>query len=75
MGLKLTWVCLLILSLSVCVTEAQGETKDFNVKNYGAIADGATDNSKVILFFLFVFCVMMGSIKTDLNLKCYVSKI
>ena len=56
MGLKLTWVCLLILSLSVCVTEAQGETKDFNVKNYGAIADGATDNSKVILFFICFLC-------------------
>lgn len=100
MGLKLTfgWVCLLILSLSVCITEAQGQTKDFNVKNYGAIADGATDNSKVIHFFylsftrsekslnnsysfldfftLFLcFFVIMGSIKTYLNLKCYVSKI
>nr|XP_023925812.1 exopolygalacturonase-like [Quercus suber] len=51
MGLKLTfgWVCLLILSLSVCITEAQGQTKDFNVKNYGAIADGSTDNSKAFL--------------------------
>ena len=58
MGLKLTfgWVCLLILSLWVCITEAQGETKDFNVKNYGAIADGATDNSKVILFFICFLC-------------------
>lgn len=57
MGLKLTfgWVCLLVLSLSVCITEAQGQTKDFNVKNYGAIADGKTDNSKVILFFYLSF--------------------
>jgi hypothetical protein len=45
MGLKFTfcWVCLL-LCLLVWVTEAQ----IFNVKDYGAIADGATDNSEVI---------------------------
>ncbi|GMY25568.1 exopolygalacturonase-like [Fagus crenata] len=46
MGLKFTfcWVCLL-LCLLVLITEAQ----IFNVKDYGAIADGATDNSEAFL--------------------------
>ena len=52
MGLKFTfcWVCLL-LCLLVWVTEAQ----IFNVKDYGAIADGATDNSEVIHMTLIGF--------------------
>jgi hypothetical protein len=46
MGSKLVfgWACLLI-SLMVLVTEVRGQVKIFNVMNYSAIADGATDNT------------------------------
>jgi hypothetical protein len=49
MSLKFSfgWVCLL-LSLLVWVNEAKGQAKIFDVKKYGAIADGVTDNSEVI---------------------------
>ncbi|GMY33501.1 exopolygalacturonase-like [Fagus crenata] len=47
MSLKFSfgWVCLL-LSLLVWVNEAKGQAKIFDVKKYGAIADGVTDNSE-----------------------------
>ncbi|XP_059441901.1 exopolygalacturonase-like [Corylus avellana] len=47
MGSKLAfgWACLLTC-LMVLVTEVRGQVKFFNVMNYGAVADGATDNSE-----------------------------
>jgi hypothetical protein len=49
MGSKLAfgWACLLT-SLMVLVTGVRGQIKFFNVMNYGAVADGATENSEVI---------------------------
>ncbi|XP_059442085.1 exopolygalacturonase-like [Corylus avellana] len=42
------WACLLT-SLMVLVTGVRGQFKFFNVMNYGAVADGATDNSQAFL--------------------------
>jgi hypothetical protein len=45
--------CLLLL---VCIAESQPDvTKFFNVKNYGAIADGKTDNSAVCNNYFYSF--------------------
>ncbi|KAF5460093.1 hypothetical protein F2P56_019988 [Juglans regia] len=44
----LGWVCLL-MSLLQCTVESHGPPKSFNVMEYGAIADGATDNSEPFL--------------------------
>jgi hypothetical protein len=41
------WARLLTISLMVLVTEVRGQVKIFNVMNYSAVADGATDNSRV----------------------------
>jgi hypothetical protein len=48
MGSKLGfgWACLLT-SLMALVTDVRGQAKIFNVMNYSAVADGATDNSQV----------------------------
>lgn len=53
MGSKLAfgWACLLT-SLMVLVTGVRGQIKFFNVMNYGAVADGATENSEVIYITL-----------------------
>ena len=58
----------------VSFTEAIDEAKVFNVMQYGAIADGKTDNSKVnllgliklyglcifFMYFFFSFFVLLG---------------
>jgi hypothetical protein len=41
------WACLLT-SLMVLVTGVRGQVKLFNLMDYGAVADGATENSEVI---------------------------
>lgn len=51
MSLAMQRVGLLMLLL-VRIIEAQGQLKLFNVKKYGAIADGKTDNAKVYSFLV-----------------------
>ncbi|XP_040989008.1 exopolygalacturonase-like [Juglans microcarpa x Juglans regia] len=45
----LGWVCLLMSGLPQFPSESQGPPKFFNVMEYGAIADGVTDNSEAFL--------------------------
>lgn len=51
MGLSLGFqkVCLFVMFLLVSITEAQNQNqyKAFDVRKYGAVSDGKTDNSKV----------------------------
>lgn len=43
------FVLALILAASTCM-EMTAESKDFNVVDYGAVGDGITDDSQVIVF-------------------------
>ncbi|XP_059442087.1 exopolygalacturonase-like [Corylus avellana] len=62
MGSKLGfgWACLLT-SLMVLVTEVRAQVKFFNVMNYSAVADGATDNSQAFLKAWKEACEWKGS--------------
>ena len=66
MGTKLGfgWACLLT-SLMVLVTEVRGQAKIFNVMNYSAVADGATDNSQVNSYYIACLLVSLNFIKSN----------
>jgi hypothetical protein len=65
MGSKLGfgWACLLT-SLMVLVTEVRGQAKIFNVMNYSAVADGATDNSQVNSYDIVCLLVSFNFIES-----------
>ncbi|KAK2429707.1 Pectin lyase superfamily protein [Trifolium repens] len=64
--------CLLLL---VCIAESQPDvTKFFNVKNYGAIADGKTDNSAAFLKAWSDACNSNGKVTLKIPQGTYMLK-
>ena len=45
------FVCLMFLF--IFITKVKSDQRVFNVKRFGAVANGRTDNSKVIFFLIF----------------------
>lgn len=54
MGLRCVWVLIIVVVVMMVLNISDGEKgeppKIFNVKSYGAVADGKTDNSKVYIY-------------------------
>lgn len=48
-GLSMVIQCVRLLLFLVFINNVQAQRKTFNVKQYGAVADGKTDNSKVYI--------------------------
>lgn len=53
-GLSMVIQCVRLLLFLVFINNVQAQRKTFNVKQYGAVADGKTDNSKVYIYLILL---------------------
>lgn len=53
-GLSMVIQCVWLLLFLVFINNVQAQRKTFNVKQYGAVANGKTDNSKVYIYLILL---------------------
>ena len=80
MGLRCVWVLIIVVVVMTMLNISDGEKgeppKIFNVKSYGAVADGHTDNSKVYIYiFVYVIFVFMKILYLLVSSTCYLYRM